>query len=196
MSNTVASTLSSIELIYTNDESIIIPNEFICYLNIEKPNTSYNQTYIGYDGFLYQENLDELVSSFTLLLHFNKKFFKYLRKWHKEKYPQSNFKKRDVQKLVDYWFKRKDISSYILHTNDMNDLCGREFLLPFLYKVKNEYTNDDLININEYNSYWYGLLNDKKEFLYCVNISSNMNPIIRKNIQQDLMKDCILLDQH
>lgn len=196
MNNAVASTLSSIELIYTNDDSIVIPSKFIRYLNIEKPNNSYNRTYIDYDGCLHQENLDELVSSFTLLLHFNKKFFKYLRKWHKEKYPQSNFKKRDVQKLVDYWFKRKDISSYILHTNDMNDLCEREFLLPFLYKVKNEYTNDDLININEYNSYWYGLLNDKKEFLYCVNISSNMNPIIRKNIQQDLMKDCILLDQH
>lgn len=193
------SNFKAIELFYNNDEKLIIPSKFIKYLDIEVPNTSHQRIFINFDGVLLDENNNDLLDSFTLLIKINNKFLKYLRKYHK-KYAKFN-DKLEKYELVNYWLKRKDMVSYILHGNH-STLCEKETVFPLLYEVKDNYSVNDLLNMNTFVSYMYGKVNNseskKEHSLFCLYLSRNksdeQNELLIQNLKNYLMHNCYYIE--
>ena len=180
--------------IYANDEKLIIPSKFVKYLDIEFPNTSHQRVFMDFNGNLAEDNNDDLIDSFRLFISVNNKFLKYLKKHHK-KYTLNN-SKLNKKELFNYWLKRKDIVSYVLHGNYAT-LCYREIILPLLYETKDKYSSNDILNMNKYATYIYGKTN-KDEYLFYLYITKNQldeyKKLSIKNIKAELEEQCSIIE--
>jgi hypothetical protein len=189
----MSNNFKAIELIYTNDTRLIIPSEFVKYLDIEFPKTSHQRIFMDFNGNLAEDNNDDLIDSFRLFISVNNKFLKYLKKHHK-KYTFNN-SKLNKKELFNYWFKRKDVVAYVLHGN-YSTLCYKETILPLLYEAKDEYSSNDILNMNKYATYIYGKT-DKDEYLFYLYITKNQSDehkkLSIKNIKTELKKQCNII---